>query len=86
MTCTRSCPGGYGVSLCFAPGGRYLVLGTREGRVQLLDAASGDLALDEDPHGGKPVYGLALRPDGKGFATGAADKTVKFWEFQARDL
>jgi U3 small nucleolar RNA-associated protein 12 len=33
--CLRRCPTGYGVSLVFAPGGRYVILGTREGRLQV---------------------------------------------------
>ena len=37
--------------------------------------------LDEDVHEGLPIYGLAMRPDGKGFCSGAGDKYVKFWEF-----
>lgn len=28
------------------------------------------------------VWGLDVRPDGKGLATGGADREVKFWEFE----
>ena len=28
------------------------------------------------------MWGLDVRPDGKGLATGGADKEVKFWEFE----
>ena len=28
------------------------------------------------------IWSIAMRPDKKGFATGSADKTVKFWEFK----
>ena len=34
-TCMRSCACGYGVSLAFAPGAKYLVVGTKEGSVQV---------------------------------------------------
>ena len=43
MTCMRSCDcaGGYGVTLAFAPGSRYVILGTKEGFIQLIDTVSG---------------------------------------------
>ena len=34
--CLRRCATGYGVSLVFAPGGRYVIVGTREGRLQVI--------------------------------------------------
>jgi U3 small nucleolar RNA-associated protein 12 len=27
------------------------------------------------------VWSIAVRPDGKGFMSGGADKIVKFWDF-----
>jgi len=27
------------------------------------------------------IWSLAIRPDGKGFMTGSADKVIKFWDF-----
>ena len=43
MTCMRSCDceGGYGVTLAFAPGSRYVILGTKQGFIQLIDTVSG---------------------------------------------
>lgn len=35
-----------------------------------------------DAHSGSAIWSIAIRPDGKGFMTGSADKTVKFWNFQ----
>ena len=66
MTCIRSCDrAGYGVSLCFAPGGRYVILGSKEGVVQLIDTVSGAVAMSESAHESLPVYALAVRPDGR---------------------
>jgi WD40 repeat protein len=35
FTCMRSCPTGYGVSVAFAPGGRYVITGTKDGKLQV---------------------------------------------------
>ena len=42
--------------------------------------SSGELALDIDAHKGA-LWALAVRADGKGLMTGAADKYVRFWDF-----
>ena len=34
-TCLRTCNTGYGVSVAFAPGGRYVITGTKEGKLQV---------------------------------------------------
>lgn len=41
--------------------------------------------MDEDAHDGAAVWSVAVRPDGKGFMTGGADKYVKFWDFTVED-
>lgn len=33
-----------------------------------------------------PIWSLQARPDGKGLITGSADKDVKFWEFEIREV
>jgi len=73
---------GYGVNVAFAPGGRFAVLCTMDGFVKLVDSASGTVVMSEQAHETRPVYGLAVRSDGKGFMTGAGDKFVKFWDFK----
>lgn len=45
LTCLRSCDCGYGVTLNFAPGSRYVILGTKDGLVQLIDTVSGKYNL-----------------------------------------
>lgn len=105
-TCSHDAEGEiFGTCIAFAPGGRLLVLGTKNGTCQLLDASSGEClqSVDcahhmpgsqknaahagsdsEDADGGRigsAIWAVAVRPDGKGFCTGGADKMVKFWEF-----
>ena len=48
--------------------------------LQIVDCASGDMISDIEAHEGS-VWSLNLHPDGKGLASGGADKIVKFWEF-----
>lgn len=74
------------VALCvaFGPGDRHAIVGTKAGALLLFDLASGDLLeRHDDAHEGA-LWSMALRPDGKGLATGSADKAVKFWDFDLR--
>ncbi len=82
--CLRSCPTGYGVSVAFAPGARYVITGTKDGRVQVADSASGAVVVDRLAHTGA-VWSLCVRPDGRGFASASADKDVKFWDFTVEE-
>jgi U3 small nucleolar RNA-associated protein 12 len=99
--------GAFFVSMCFAPGGRFVVAGSKEGHIFILDTASGGVCFEQraahgagggtEARGGDgdigggggggggaaaaAVWTLAVRPDGKGFVSGGADRTVRFWEF-----
>ena len=86
FSCLRNCNTGYGVSMAFVTGNRYLVLGTKAGNLQLLDASSGEVTVDfEDAHDGA-IWSVAMNPiGGKGFMTGGADKLVRFWDFSVSD-
>ena len=53
----------------------------QSGHVQLFDLSSSCLLEDVQAHD-KAVWGMALYPDKRGVATGSADHTVKFWEFE----
>ncbi len=100
--CTPSSSGDvHGTCLAFAPGGRLLVLGTKDGTCDIIDTASG-MCIQSIPHahhvstkensdedgdtkGIAAIWAVAMRPDGRGFCTGGADKFVKFWEFEGDD-
>jgi U3 small nucleolar RNA-associated protein 12 len=74
-----------GFALCceFLPGGQHAVVGTKEGGLQVFDLASGDLVEEHaDAHEGA-VYSIDVRADGRGVASGSADKSVKLWELDA---
>jgi U3 small nucleolar RNA-associated protein 12 len=84
--CLRSVEGGYGLCAAFAPGGRHVVVGTKSGALELVDVQAGvQLTGAPDAHAGA-IWGIALLPDGSGFLSASADKSVKFWEWRLIDV
>ncbi|KAM6956002.1 WD repeat-containing protein 3 [Lycodopsis pacificus] len=71
----------YALCSLFVPGDRQVILGTKSGKLQIFELASGSLLETVDAHNGS-LWSLCLAPDQRGFITGSADKTVKFWEFE----
>jgi U3 small nucleolar RNA-associated protein 12 len=69
-------------SVVFAPGDRFVLIGTKKGNVQILNIGSGEIVetISVCP-AGTPVSALYLYPDEKGVATGGQDRLVKFWDF-----
>lgn len=73
--CVRSAPCGFGLTVAFAPGDRHLLVGTKEGNLQVIDLGSGEMIQDYAAHD-KAVWSIDLRPDGKGLVSGSADRQV----------
>jgi len=73
---------GYGLCSIVAPGGRHAVVGTKEGKLEVVDLHAGTLVKSIDAHDG-PVWSVCLAPGGAGVLSGGADKDVKFWDFEA---
>lgn len=71
----------YALCSLFIPGDRQIVIGTKSGKIQIFDLASGRLLETTDAHDGE-MWSICLSPDQRGIVTGGADKTVKFWEFE----
>ena len=69
------------LSLMFCHGDRHIVAGTKAGQLEMFDLGSGDRTESIAAHEGE-VWGIAPSPDKKGFVSGGADKTVKFWDFE----
>lgn len=81
LQCIRTMSCDYAVCSMFAPGDRHVILGTKSGKLQLFDVASGSLVEDIPAHGGT-VWSISLAPDKRGIVSGGADKQVKFWNFE----
>ncbi|SCV71583.1 BQ2448_3171 [Microbotryum intermedium] len=83
--CIRTLECGYAICSTFLPGDRHVVIGTKAGEVLLYDLGSSTLLETFSAHTG-PVWSLHVRPDGRGLVTGSADKDVKFWDFEVREI
>ncbi|KAJ6658330.1 hypothetical protein lerEdw1_020602 [Lerista edwardsae] len=81
LQCIRTISCDYALCSLFVPGDRQAVIGTKTGKLQLFDLASGTLLESVDAHDGA-VWSMCLSSDQRGFVTGGADKCVKFWEFE----
>ena len=66
------------------PGDRYVLCGTKDGRIVLVSVQSGDIVQELAVHDGQAFWSLSIKPDGSGFH-GSADKTVKFFDFELSD-
>ncbi|CAG5865329.1 unnamed protein product [Menidia menidia] len=62
----------YALCSLFVPGDRQIILGTKSGKLQIFELASGSLLETVEAHDGA-LWGIV---------TGGADKTVKFWDFE----
>lgn len=76
---------GYALCCKFLPGGTLVVVGFKNGALELWDLTSSSLVDRVDSaHGkdeGSAVWTLDLTPDGQQLITGGNDKAVKFWNF-----
>jgi len=72
----RTMESGYGLCVAFVPGNRHIVVGTKEGFLELYEISSGALLEKQQAHKGA-VWSLSVRPNKLGIATASADHTVK---------
>ncbi|KAH8700689.1 putative small nucleolar ribonucleoprotein complex subunit Dip2 [Talaromyces proteolyticus] len=80
-SCLRTLDCGYSLCSSFLPGDKIVVVGNKNGDLEVFDIASSTLLDTVKAHDG-PVWTLQVHPDGKSMVTGSADKTAKFWNFQ----
>ena len=81
QSCIRTLECGYALCSSFLPGDKIVVVGNRNGDLEVFDIASSTLIETLKAHEG-PIWTLHVHPDGKSIVTGSADKTAKFWTFQ----
>ncbi|MGE3779800.1 MAG: protein kinase, partial [Pirellulaceae bacterium] len=66
-------------SLSYSPDGRWLALAAADGRVRIVDAATGRIARMLPGHRGN-VFHVAFHPDGRRVASASRDGTVRIWD------
>ncbi|XP_076248996.1 WD repeat-containing protein 3 isoform X2 [Calliopsis andreniformis] len=81
LACLRTVQCGYALTLTFVPGDRHLIVGLKDGKMLIIDIASGDILENVSAHS-KELWSVTLFPDKKGVASGGGDHTVKFWTFE----
>ena len=81
QNCIRSLDCGYALCSSFLPGNKIVILGNRNGELELFDIASSSSIDKITAHEG-PIWSLHVHPDGKSVVTGSADKSAKFWSFE----
>lgn len=81
QTCLRTLECGYALCSAFLPGDKIVVVGNKNGELEVFDIAASTLLDTIKAHDG-PIWALHVHPDGKSMVTGSADKTAKFWNFQ----
>lgn len=80
-SCLRTLDCGYSLCSAFLPGDKIVVVGNKNGELEVFDIASSTLLDTIKAHDG-PVWSLQVHPDGKSMVSASADKTAKFWNFQ----
>ena len=81
QNCIRTLDCGYALCASFLPGDKIVVVGNKNGELELFDIASSTMIEIVKAHEG-PIWTLHVHPDGKSIATGSADKSAKFFNFE----
>ncbi|KAJ8909310.1 hypothetical protein NQ315_015162 [Exocentrus adspersus] len=81
QACLRTVETGYILSTIFVPGDRHILAGLKDGKLLIIDIATGDI-LEEIPAHAQELWTICLQSDLRGCVTGGGDKTVKFWQFE----
>ncbi|KAG6813504.1 hypothetical protein H0H92_010529 [Tricholoma furcatifolium] len=83
--CIRTIDCGYAISSTFLPGDRQIAIGTKSGEILIYDLPSSSL-IDTIPAHAGTVWSLHVRADQRALVSGSADKDVKFWEFERKNV
>lgn len=81
QSCLRTLDCGHALCLSFLPGDKIIVLGTRDGTLELFDITSSSLIDTISAHD-RDIWALHVHPSGHSIVTGSADKTAKFWDLK----
>lgn len=80
LECVRSMDIENGLCCAILPGDKHAVIGTKDGKLNLIDLNTGDVIQSLQAHKGS-IWSVDIRQDGKGMVSGGADHNICFWEF-----
>lgn len=72
-------------AVCFSHDKKYLLTGSRDAHLKILDALTMKV-LDSIPAHNYAIYDIAYHESGDYFATASRDKTVKIWDSNSFDV
>lgn len=81
-TCIHTLQAGYGLCVLFCPGDDIVVIGTKNGELQMFDLLSSDLLEAIPAHEG-PIWSMDPFKDASGFLTGGADGVLNLWNWES---
>ena len=81
QSCIRTLDCGYALCAAFLPGDKIVVVGNRNGELEIFDISTSTLIETVRAHEGS-IWTLHVHPDGRSMVTGSADKTAKFFNFE----
>ncbi|KAF8268249.1 WD-repeat-containing protein [Lactarius quietus] len=84
-SCIRTLECGHSVCSTFLPGDQYVVIGTKTGEMQIFDLSSSTLVETIKAHTAT-LWSVHTRPDQQALVTGSADKDIKFWNIEWRQV
>jgi U3 small nucleolar RNA-associated protein 12 len=84
MQCVQTIQCGLATALAVLPGGRFFILGTREGNIEMGDASLGQIYNVTKAHETR-IWSIAIAPGCTEIATGSGDKEVRFWNLGIKD-
>jgi WD40 repeat protein len=73
-------------TVCWHPGGKYLLSGGRDAHLNAWDVHNNFLPLVSIPAHNFALYHIAFSPDKKLFATASRDKSMKIWDAETFKL
>ena len=79
LECIRNINVDNGLCCCILPGDKHAVIGTKDGKLVLVDLNTGDVIQSLQAHKGS-IWSVDVRQDSKGMVSGGADHNICFWE------
>ena len=84
-SCVSSIKCGYPFSMAILPGGRFVILGTKSGVIQLVDLSAATVYNEINAHK-DTIWSISVSSDSSEIATGSSDREVRFWGLQFDEM